>query len=113
MGINNDALKKLTMQGSMTSKEAADNLDDRDAELINDLDAQPMFVSEDLRKMVRSNDNMRKAKERNSERSERAIEADNNQQAGKVFDEPLTDEELETWSEDPDEFDIEGIDTRI
>lgn len=96
----------------MVEKEAAENLDQRDAELLTNLDATPMFVSEDMRKDVRSRDNMKKAKKQHQKRSKRSRSVDNSKDAGKIFEEPLRDEELDLWSENKNEFDIEGIDTK-
>lgn len=55
----------------------------------------------------------KQAELRNSQRTEASLEADKSKQADTVFDFPLEDDEFEEWAEDPNEFDIEGIDTKI
>jgi len=111
--MNEDAVKKLTRQGSMVSKEAADEMDLETAERFEELSDEgstPMFVSGEMEEKISDNKGFAEALH-NTSRSERAKAVDENKQAEKVFEEPVTDGELETWRENPDEYDINGVDT--
>lgn len=56
------------------------------------------------------NADLKSAKMRHEARSEHAQKIDEVKEAETVFEPPLTDEEWETWSEDPDDTDIMGVD---
>lgn len=105
-------VKALTRSGTIVEKDAAENLDERDIDLVDDLDSTPMFFNEKMQKGLRSRDNRKKARKKHKSRSKRSRKVDERKQAGKVFEDPLTDEELDTWEDNPSEFDIEGVDTK-
>ena len=108
-----EAVKKLTRKGSMVEKDAADELDLETAERFEEISEEanaPMFVTEEMTEKVSSNKGFAEALHNNS-RSKISRRVDENRQAETVFDEPVKEDELEKWRENPDEFDIEGVDT--
>ncbi|PSH01354.1 MAG: hypothetical protein BRC26_03715, partial [Nanohaloarchaea archaeon QH_8_44_6] len=59
--MNKHAVKKLTKEGCIVGKEAAEDITDKDIEAIRDLDITPMYISETMLKELRE-----KRKESNS-----------------------------------------------
>lgn len=55
----------------------------------------------------------RQARDRHEQRPQKNQLIDESLNAEETFDFPLQDGEFETWAENPDEYDIEGIDTRL
>jgi DNA polymerase II small subunit len=51
--VNEEAVKQLTKEGCMVGKDAAEELTDEDVERITELEATPMYVSEDMIDQIR------------------------------------------------------------
>jgi len=91
---------------TLSLKENLDNLEDElGLSLRND---NPSSGKEAERR--RASSDLKQARQRHEARSEQSQLVDESMKAEEVFDAPLTDEEFNEWSEDPDEHDILGVD---
>jgi len=99
--------------GIMINQDAVDDIEEKTVDRtkqLRDKGSIPMFMSEDLAQELNSNQGFAEAL--NSTRENKSKSIDNNKQADKVLEEPFTDEKLETWRNNKDELDMNGVDTK-
>ncbi|MFB6193220.1 MAG: DNA-directed DNA polymerase II small subunit [Candidatus Nanohaloarchaea archaeon] len=88
--MNEEALKELTQQGCIISKDAAEGLTETDVELIKGLDATPMYVSEGMLNNLR---------ERNNSVEEEVV---HETEGGKLVEKTRVEEQEDVSSENED-----------
>lgn len=107
----NDFVKELSSKGFMVGSEAVDDLNEKNVSRLKELSDKglpTMFVSEDVAEDIEENKEFASAL--NKTRSDRARSVDKQKKADTVFEGEVTDEELDTWRDNKNEFDISGVD---
>lgn len=90
---------------SLSMSENIDNLEDELGMSLRKDDVNSAQVRE-----RRESSDLKQARRRHEARPEDNQRIDERIDAEKTFDTPLTEEEWDKWSENPDEFDVEGVD---